>query len=52
MLPTWHGAWLIADFSGLALGITLIGWERNGALSRKAPLLERDAANLEAGERE
>jgi TRAP-type uncharacterized transport system fused permease subunit len=52
MLPTWHGAWLIADVSGLALGITLIGWEWKGALSRKAPVLERNAANPEARQSE
>jgi TRAP transporter 4TM/12TM fusion protein len=29
MLPTWHGAWLLADAGGLALGIALLLWEWN-----------------------
>jgi TRAP-type uncharacterized transport system fused permease subunit len=28
MLPTWHGAWLIFDASGLLLGVGLFLWER------------------------
>jgi TRAP transporter 4TM/12TM fusion protein len=28
MLPTWQGAWLILDATGLLLGIGLFGWER------------------------
>lgn len=31
MLPTWHGAWLIFDVSGLLLGVGLFLWERNKA---------------------
>jgi hypothetical protein len=27
MLPTWQGAWLIADIAGLALGAALMLWE-------------------------
>ena len=29
MLPSWSGAWLIADAGGLALGLFLFFWERN-----------------------
>jgi TRAP transporter 4TM/12TM fusion protein len=28
MLPTWQGAWLIADIAGLLLGAGLLVWER------------------------
>ena len=31
MLPTWHGAWLIADGAGLLLGTGLFIWERKKA---------------------
>jgi TRAP transporter 4TM/12TM fusion protein len=33
MLPTWHGAWLIADVGGLILGVGLFIWERSKSLS-------------------
>jgi TRAP transporter 4TM/12TM fusion protein len=29
MLPTWQGAWLIADAAGLVLGVALFVWERS-----------------------
>src|SRR5918994_2750609 len=28
MLPTWQGAWLIADAAGLLLGVSVFVWER------------------------
>src|SRR5918992_2139536 len=31
LLPTWHGAWLIADAAGLLLGVGLFLWERSKA---------------------
>jgi TRAP transporter 4TM/12TM fusion protein len=37
MLPTWHGAWVIADAVGLALGVSLIVWERGKALPQIVP---------------
>ena len=45
MLPTWHGAWLMADAIGLAVGLLLILWEWNGtSVSRTAvPSLDRDS---------
>jgi TRAP-type uncharacterized transport system fused permease subunit len=33
MLPTWQGAWLIADAAGLVLGVGLFIWERSKSLS-------------------
>jgi TRAP transporter 4TM/12TM fusion protein len=33
MLPTWQGAWLIFDASGLILGVGLFIWERSKSLS-------------------
>jgi TRAP transporter 4TM/12TM fusion protein len=47
MLPTWHGAWLIADFSGLTLGIILMLWEWNGSSSREARGAEIRNSNFE-----
>ena len=29
MLPTWHGPWLALDALGLAMGISLVLWERS-----------------------
>jgi TRAP transporter 4TM/12TM fusion protein len=48
MLPTWHGAWLIADFSGLALGLSLFLWEWNGASAREARFLDNKATTSES----
>jgi TRAP transporter 4TM/12TM fusion protein len=48
MLPTWHGAWLIADFSGLALGLSLFIWEWNGASAREARFLDNKATTSES----
>jgi TRAP transporter 4TM/12TM fusion protein len=36
MLPTWQGAWLIADVTGLILGVGLIVWEKGKALSAQS----------------
>ena len=33
MLPTWQGAWLIADVAGLILGVGLFIWEKSKALA-------------------
>jgi TRAP-type uncharacterized transport system fused permease subunit len=37
MLPTWQGAWLIADGAGLVLGIGLIIWERSKSSPVRSP---------------
>lgn len=40
MLPTWQGAWMIADFTGLVLGVGLFLWEKSkasAALAAHAP---------------
>jgi TRAP transporter 4TM/12TM fusion protein len=42
MLPTWHGVWLIADLTGLALGIALVCWEWNGRWMGKPVLGQLD----------
>jgi hypothetical protein len=33
MLPTWQGAWLIADLAGLILGVVLVIWEKSQGTS-------------------
>lgn len=33
MLPTWQGAWLVADIAGLILGVGLFIWEKGKASS-------------------
>jgi TRAP transporter 4TM/12TM fusion protein len=43
MLPTWHGAWLVADGAGLLLGAGLFLWERNKASERQTPAPARTA---------
>jgi TRAP-type uncharacterized transport system fused permease subunit len=37
MLPTWQGAWLIADAAGLILGVGLIIWERSKSSPMRSP---------------
>jgi TRAP transporter 4TM/12TM fusion protein len=37
MLPTWQGAWLIADAAGLILGVGLIIWERSRSSPVRSP---------------
>jgi len=39
LLPSWSGAWLLADGLGLALGLFLVLSERNGVSLRRAELL-------------
>ncbi|HXG53134.1 MAG TPA: TRAP transporter fused permease subunit [candidate division Zixibacteria bacterium] len=34
VLPSWQGAWLLADAAGLLLGAGLIAWERSNAAGR------------------
>jgi TRAP-type uncharacterized transport system fused permease subunit len=36
MLPTWQGAWLIADLAGLILGVVLVIWEKSKGTSAAA----------------
>jgi TRAP transporter 4TM/12TM fusion protein len=43
MLPTWHGAWLLADGAGLLLGAGLFLWERNKAGVSQTPAPARTA---------
>ncbi len=40
MLPTWQGAWLIADAAGLILGVGLFIWERSKALPGRSASAE------------
>jgi TRAP transporter 4TM/12TM fusion protein len=47
MLPTWHGAWLLADVSGLTLGIALIVLERSGSAGREATFVQGKATSAE-----
>jgi TRAP transporter 4TM/12TM fusion protein len=42
MLPTWHGAWLIADVTGLMIGLILINWERYHRSTRETGLAKMD----------
>ncbi len=44
MLPTWHGAWLIADAAGLVLGVSLIVWERGKAVPAISPTRKPSSA--------
>ena len=44
MLPTWQGAWLIADAAGLFLGVGLLLWER----ARSLPLRAARSARTQA----
>ena len=37
MLPTWEGAWLIADAAGLILGVGLFIWDKTTASSAPSP---------------
>jgi TRAP transporter 4TM/12TM fusion protein len=42
MLPTWQGAWLIADVAGLILGVGLVIWEKSqGASAATSPAESR-----------
>jgi len=43
MLPTWEGAWLLADASGLALGLFVVLWEWKHRSSRAPGLVHADA---------
>jgi TRAP-type uncharacterized transport system fused permease subunit len=52
MLPTWHGAWLLADVSGLILGIALIVLERSGSTGREATLVQGKATSPESSKLE
>jgi TRAP-type uncharacterized transport system fused permease subunit len=40
MLPTWQGAWLIADAAGLLLGVGLFFWERSKSSPLPSPTAE------------
>jgi TRAP transporter 4TM/12TM fusion protein len=42
MLPTWQGAWLMADVSGLAMGVFLIVWEWNRRSAAKPVIARMD----------
>jgi TRAP transporter 4TM/12TM fusion protein len=40
MLPSWHGAWLLADAGGLLLGIGLFLWERSKRAATRSAAAE------------
>ena len=46
MLPTWQGAWLMADVAGLALGVFVIGWEWNHRSATKRILAQMDTNHV------
>lgn len=46
MLPTWHGAWLILDATGVLLGMGLFVWER----SKSSPVPSASAQPTHAAE--
>jgi TRAP-type uncharacterized transport system fused permease subunit len=44
MLPTWQGAWLVADVAGLILAVGLLIWERSRTLSAPSTNAEQPSA--------
>jgi TRAP-type uncharacterized transport system fused permease subunit len=43
MLPTWHGPWLVLDALGLAMGISLVLWERSRSPARAVAMAQPDS---------